>query len=84
MTTTPKRDPIEYLLNSMEAAGQKENPAEWHYGDKRRAVLDAVAEVRADVERLEALLARVEEAITKHWPRLKADLRAALGEGGQG
>jgi hypothetical protein len=41
MNTAPinHRDPIEYLINAMERAGQEDKPAEHSYGEKRLAVL---------------------------------------------
>jgi aconitase B len=43
-----ERDPIEYLLNAMISAGYQDNPAQHGYAAKRRAVLDAIASLRAD------------------------------------
>ena len=43
-----ERDPIEYLLNAMERAGQVASPAKCGYGDKRRAVLAAITTLRAE------------------------------------
>lgn len=50
MSADKKRDPIEYLLNAMERAAQSENPAKAGSAAKRKAVLDAIAELRADQE----------------------------------
>lgn len=49
-----KRDPIEFLLNTMEHASHAENPLLDGYGDKRAAVLDAIRELRARAEAAEA------------------------------
>jgi hypothetical protein len=43
------RDPFEYLLNAMEAAGQSSEPALAGYGDKRQAVLKTVVHLRANL-----------------------------------
>mgnify|MGYP003393774748 CR=1 FL=1 len=48
------RDPIEYLLNAMENAGQQENPADHGYRDKRAAVLSAITELRRSLTAAEA------------------------------
>lgn len=45
-------DPIEYLLNAMEFAAQQNRPAEHQYGDKRRAVLSAIRELRRERDEL--------------------------------
>lgn len=47
-----KRDPIEYLINAMESAAQSPRPFEQGYGDKRRAVLDAIVEMRKSRDEL--------------------------------
>jgi len=48
--STTERDPIEYLINAMERAGQDTLPAAHGYGDKRRAVLAAIVALRAEAD----------------------------------
>lgn len=48
------RDPIEYLINAMVHAAQSPDPFKAGYGDKRKAVLEAITKLRAQVEALRA------------------------------
>ncbi len=52
MNTTP----FEYLLNAMELAASKEQPAKHGYAEKRRAVLDYVATVARIAEAREEVI----------------------------
>jgi len=57
------RDPLEYVMNRMERAGQSDDPARDGYGPARKELLDGIAALRA--ERDAAILAK-EEAEQKN------------------
>lgn len=65
-----KNRSFEYLLNSMEAAGQTEMPADVGYGDKRKAVFAYVEALASRLERAEAELADANQLIGKQVARL--------------
>lgn len=45
-----KRDPLEYVINRMENAGQSNAPAANGYGRHRKDLLDAIVSLRAEVQ----------------------------------
>ena len=63
-----ERDPIEYLINAMEDAGQKKSPFQHGYYDKRLAVLAAIKELRTSRNELAAALREFRyAAIAEGW-----------------
>jgi len=45
-------DPLEYVLNRMEAAAHHYNPAKAGYGEARKELIDGITGLRAENERL--------------------------------
>lgn len=54
-----------YLLNAMENAAAQDMPADHDYYGKRKAVLTAIAALRAERDAAQAEAGRLREALTK-------------------
>ena len=74
-----QRDPIEYLINAMELAGQHPRPFEQGYVTKRHAVLDAIAALRTRAETAERERDEWRDATVRE--RIAADIKAAYQRG---
>ena len=75
---TGERDPIEYLLNSMEFAGHSATPFANGYGAKRKAVLSAIADLRGQLAAAKQRLATMREAFEKSSTDEENNLRGQL------
>lgn len=73
-----KRDPLEYVINRMERAGQSNNPAANGYGKARRELLEGIAELRATNAALVAALKTAQNHLPKDRPILHEIINDAL------
>jgi len=74
MSETPKRDPIEYLINAMEDAALMDNkPAQANYYEKRKAVLMAITALGKERDELREALWELHVRAESFWALIQGE-----------